>query len=225
VEDPQPAPAKQVPLSPPGQHGEGSAAQTPGSLPPLRRLSPGTETPPAEPSVSKSQDAGKPSQADEQLEEPQPPSLVADQMAAGAMQLALALAAEPAPTAVTVGDTPASASAHSESAEQAADHLQDDVPGAGSLALRVPGLPAVVAARRESPEAADEPASAAPTNADRRASMIMMDAEHTPEVSSCNMHGPLDQARSLRHPYLFYGLTTTTGMHRLPPAVCNPVQA
>ena len=182
MEDPQPAPAKPVPVSPPGQHGEDDPAQTPGSLPPVRRSSPGAATPLAERPGGDGQGAGEVSRAGEQLEEPHQ-ALIADQPGATAVLHAPALAGPSAATAVTASVGPASAPAHDESAEQAAGHLYDDMPGAGSLVVSSPGLPAVGAARHASADAADEHARAAPVDADRRASVIMMDAEHTPEVS------------------------------------------
>lgn len=192
VTDPQPAPAKQVPVSPTGLQGDDSPAQTPGSLPPVRRPSPGTETPsaaetpPAECPGRRNGGAAEPSQADEQVETAQQAN--AHQMGSNVTQLAMGLAAASAPTAMTASDRPASAPVRRESAEQAADHLQDDVPDAGSLALSVQALPTVAAGRRESTEAAEEHAGAAPVEVERRASVIMMDAEHTPEVSSGDMH-------------------------------------
>ena len=194
VTNPQPAPAKQVPVSPPPvQQGDDSAAgQTPGSLPPVRRSSPGAGTPP---NVERpdGEDAGAdgPTQAGDQSEALQQPT--ANTTAASVVQLAMAPAAAPTPTTAAAGvDMLASATLRGESAVNANDCCRSDMPGAASPVVRMQALPTEVATGHESVEAANGHASAAPEDADRRASVIMMDTdERTPEVSchpSRNMH-------------------------------------
>lgn len=188
--NPQPAPAKRPPVSPAAHSPDSGAGDAPGTLPPVPRAPPEKGTLPAHHAVSGDEVAGMTQAAGELSGEMQASFATAAMGNIGAAQHILAPAAH---AELMVGHSPhavvitAARAESSEAATPPCDGLQSAAEPAESIMQSLQPLPALVLRDEAVSEAADGNNQAAPEQAGRRDSVIMMDVANTPEVSGVNL--------------------------------------